>query len=358
MKASTRHAAQARVDRIRQFQAELADLDREQVLLLSPEQQQRLDAHHRHLLSQLEREAGADISESARRISWGIRIVGLLGSAAFAAAAVLFLHRVWGLLPLPLQLCILAGTPVALLAATEVLYRRGMDPFFVGLVAVWTVLASWQATETCGVILNRVARPHSILAVGLIASLLGHAYRLRLVLCAGLLGLGIYGAAMVVEISGSDWQYWPLRGQYLLPAAALFYSVSWVPRRLATPLEPLLPAYAFSGGLLSLLGLLLMSTTGHLCCGDIDLQTFAAIDQLLGLAIASWLVGHGLRRGWNEVVYLGAAGFILFLFVRLHAWWWYWMPKYLFFLCLSLISVALLVVFRQLRQRWSRREAL
>jgi predicted RND superfamily exporter protein len=32
-------------------------------------------------------------------------------------------------------------------------------------------------------------------------------------------------------------------------------------------------------------------------------------------------------------------------------WWWDWMPKYLFFLVIGLISVALLVVFKRLRAR-------
>jgi len=41
----------------------------------------------------------------------------------------------------------------------------------------------------------------------------------------------------------------------------------------------------------------------------------------------------------------------VFLFVRLHAWWWHWMPKYLFFLLLGLIAIGLLLVFRRIRTR-------
>jgi hypothetical protein len=41
----------------------------------------------------------------------------------------------------------------------------------------------------------------------------------------------------------------------------------------------------------------------------------------------------------------------VFLFVRLHAWWWHWMPKYLFFLLFGLTAIGLLLVFRRIRTR-------
>ena len=33
-----------------------------------------------------------------------------------------------------------------------------------------------------------------------------------------------------------------------------------------------------------------------------------------------------------------ALAFVLFLYVRLHSWWWHWMPKYLFFLLLGFFT--------------------
>jgi hypothetical protein len=44
---------------------------------------------------------------------------------------------------------------------------------------------------------------------------------------------------------------------------------------------------------------------------------------------------------------------VVFLFTRLQAWWWKWMPKYLFFLVLGLIAFGLLLVFRRIRGRLS-----
>ena len=52
---------------------------------------------------------------------------------------------------------------------------------------------------------------------------------------------------------------------------------------------------------------------------------------------------------------LGAVAFVVFLYVRLHAWWWDWMPKYLFFLLIGMIALVLLFVFRRMRTRLTER---
>jgi uncharacterized membrane protein len=60
---------------------------------------------------------------------------------------------------------------------------------------------------------------------------------------------------------------------------------------------------------------------------------------------------RGVRRQMPSIVNLGAAFFALYLYIRLFQWWWDWMPKYLFFLIIGLISLGLLYVFQRLRKR-------
>jgi uncharacterized membrane protein len=80
--------------------------------------------------------------------------------------------------------------------------------------------------------------------------------------------------------------------------------------------------------------------------------------QVAGLLISVGVVYHGLRLGRSGLVNLGATAFIVFLFVRLHSWWWDWMPKYLFFLGISLVAIGLLLIFRRIRLRLSRGTAI
>ena len=70
-----------------------------------------------------------------------------------------------------------------------------------------------------------------------------------------------------------------------------------------------------------------------------------------GLLLSAGVVVRGVRLSRKGLVNLGVAAFIVFLFVRLYAWWWQWMPKYLFFLLIGLIAIGLLLVFRRIRAR-------
>jgi hypothetical protein len=41
----------------------------------------------------------------------------------------------------------------------------------------------------------------------------------------------------------------------------------------------------------------------------------------------------------------------VYLYVRLHEWWWDLMPRYLFFLLVGLIALGLLILFQRLRRK-------
>ncbi|MEJ2200147.1 MAG: DUF2157 domain-containing protein, partial [Desulfuromonadaceae bacterium] len=72
--------AQTRTDRIHAFREELAALQREEVLVLAPEQQARIESHHQALLDQFAALYDVDISGTEKQLSWGMRIVSFLGA--------------------------------------------------------------------------------------------------------------------------------------------------------------------------------------------------------------------------------------------------------------------------------------
>ena len=350
METDLRRQAQERVDRIGRFRAELAELEREGGLVLAAEQRARLETHLEGVLARLRRDFGADITESARRISWGLRVVSVLGVAALGAALVLFLHRVWGHLPAAVQVVVLAGVPLALLGAAEEAFRRRVDRFQVGLLAVSGAVVFALALDALRSVLNIGESPQVWLAVSAFAVLAAHAYGLRLLLAAGLAVGCVYTAAMATATEGAAWDAWGLRGQYLLPAATVLYSVPWWTGRWGGHGE-LGRVYRWCGAAMGLLGLLLVSVVGHLCCGGLEAGAVRAGWQLAGLALSAGIIAHGIRGGWGGLVNVGAVGFVVFLFVRLHAWWWDWMPKYLFFLVVGLIAAGLGYGFWRLRRR-------
>jgi hypothetical protein len=353
MDLDPKRKAQQRADRIAAFRAELAELGREQGLILTSEQQARLDAHLQSMLASLAGQYGADVSESAKRISWGLRLVVLLGGIAFCAAIVLFLHRVWGALPSSAHALILVALPLLLLAAAELVSRRRVDLYYPALLALAAGIGFVMELNALGGTFNMVPSAHALLAWAAFALLVAYAYGLRLLLAAGLVLTSAYSAALWLTAVGGYWAGIFDRAGFLLPAAAVLYAIPWLVRD--RDRHDFNFVYRMCGAAMALLALLILSKRGDLCCSGLPARTLEAFYQLAGLVLSVGVAFHGLHLGRSGLVNLGAGAFVVFLFVRLHAWWWDWMPKYLFFLLLSLIAVLLLVPFLRLRRRLSER---
>ncbi len=268
------------------------------------------------------------------------------------AAVVLFLHRVWGNLPTPAQVSILTVAPLALLAGIEAAVARRADQYYVALLALAAGAAFVMELNALGSVLSLTDSPQVLLAWGLFGLLIAYAYGLRLLLGAGLVLLCAYSAALMLNLKGYHWLGFMETAQLLLPGAALLYGIPWLMRGRGPPDFDFV--YRVCGAGTGLSAILILSIGGDLCCGGLDPGLVGATYQVIGLLLSAGVVLHGLRLGRSGLVNLGAAAFIVFLFVRLHSWWWDWMPKYLFFLVVGLIAIGLLLVFRRIRMGLSK----
>jgi len=350
---NNRRQAQQRVDRIGAFREELIELEQEQALTLSPEQRTRLEAHWERLLADLAAQYGIDTTESGRRISWGMRIASLLGGAALGAALVLFLHRIWGNLVPAVQVLILLVIPLLLLAAAEFTFRRGADLYYTALLA-WAVgVAFVMELSALGSIFNMAPSANALLAWGGFLVLIAYAYGLRLPLGAGLLLLSAYAASLLYAASGGFWADFLNRPESLLPAAVLGYAIPSVAHR--NDPNDFGFVYRVDGAAVAFTALLVLSIEDHASYTPFSARTIETLYQVVGLVASGGVVWHGIRLGRSGLVNLGALGFVIFLFVRLQAWWWAWMPKYIFFLLIGLIALLLLFFFRRIRARVTER---
>jgi uncharacterized membrane protein len=341
------------MERIARFREELAELEQEQGLILTGEQRSHLEQHLSQVQAGLAGQYGLEASESARRVSWGMRVASLLGAAALGAAVVLFLHRIWGHLPTPVHAALLVGLPAALLGSAELAYRRGVDPFYTALLAVGSSVAFVMGLSASGSVFNSAPSPHALLAWSAFAILVGYTYGLRWLLGAGLLLACGYVGAMGTAASGGYWETFMEHTLFLIPPGAVVYALAWSIR--GPDPNDFGFVYRMSGAIVGLTALLLLSVSGHLCCSPVSASMMEGVYQLTGLLLSVGVVTHGLRLGRGGLVNLGAVMFVIFLYARLHAWWWDWLPKYLFFLLLGLIALTLLLVFRRLRARLSER---
>jgi hypothetical protein len=236
-----------------------------------------------------------------------------------------------------------------LLCAAEIAKARRVDRYYVGLLALAAGVAFVMELGALGTVLNLTDSPLVLLAWGSFALFLAYAYGLRLLLASGLVLICAWAGAMVLHVQGFHWGGFMQRSELIIPGAVVVYAVPWLVKGRGP--EGFALVYRLCGACVGLLSLLALSTAGDLCCGGIAPGTVAAGYQIIGLVAGVGVLAHGLRLQQAGLVNLGAMAFIVFLFVRLHAWWWDWMPKYLFCLLLGLIAFGSLLVFRHIRSR-------
>jgi hypothetical protein len=85
-RALTREDAQRRVDRIRAFREELAELEGLGVVALDAGQREKLRLFHEEATASLAARFDVDASEAEKRLSLGMRVASFLGATALAAA--------------------------------------------------------------------------------------------------------------------------------------------------------------------------------------------------------------------------------------------------------------------------------
>ena len=349
MDSEMRRQARLRMERIALFRSELAELEREQGLILTPEQRIRLEAHLEQRLAALRREYGTEPATSTKRISWGMRLVSLLGGAALMAALVLFLNRIWGLLPTFALVTILLFLQVALVWGIWLVDRFQPDRFYTELMAIIAGIGFVMGLNAMGTLFNLAPSPHALLAWSLFALLLAYAFGLRLLLAAGLVLACLYPAAVYLEWTGYHLTSLFDRTAYWIPGAAIIYIFPWL-KRGPEALDFAL-VYRVCGATIGLLALLRLSLEGHLCCSVFSYHTMAGLIQLLGLSLSVGIIVHGLYGNRGSLVNLGTVAFVVFLYARLYSWWGKWMPQYLFFFVLGILAILIFLIFRRLRLR-------
>jgi uncharacterized membrane protein len=349
----TKQQAQRRADRIGAFRAELEELERSGALTLSEEQKESLHSHHDALLADLEKQFDIDASEDQKQLSIGMRVASLLGAIAFCAAAYLFFYNFWGAISTPVHVALLAGAPVVALFGVEFAARKDRSLYFASIVVAVAFACFVLNLGALGHIFNLVPSSNALLAWALFGFLLAYTYGLRLPLVAGTLCAVFYAASRLTELSGMPFveMIFMTRPETLIPGgAAVVAAAIFLPHRknLGFPL-----ILRLCGLLAVFYALIILSNWGEISFLSWNADAVEIGYQLLGFVVSGLAIWLGIRRGWTDVTYLASSAFAILLFIKFFHWWWDWMPKYLFFLILGLVAVALLVVLKRLRRAGS-----
>jgi uncharacterized membrane protein len=340
---------QQRADRLRTFQRELAELEREGVIELTPEQRARLDAHIEKTMAVLASQFDVDTTESQRQISLGMKIASALGGIALCAAVILFLARYMGYWPTPLQVSVLVAIPILLTIGAEFAARREKTLYYAALISIVAFAAFVANLSMLGTIFNLAPTPNALAVWGLFGLALAYHFGIRLVLAAGLVSMLGWITATMNSWRGWWWVEFERRPEEVMLAGLLLAAIPLFIKHGGRQDFP--AVYRLVGMIAFFVTMLFLSAQGQYSYLPMEDKVVEHFYQMFGVIAAAGAVWIGIRRGWSGVVNTGTAFFTIFLFFRLIDWWWDWMPKYLFFLLIGLVALGLVAVFKRLRGR-------
>lgn len=349
MTLTGKSAAQQRADRIKAFEAELAQLARDKVLLLTSDQHKAVAEHHARLLAQFTAAYDVDETQQEKQLSWGMRIVSFLGALALAASVFFLFYQYWGGFSTVAQVTILIAVALLSFLATIAVSTRDRSGYFTKLVALVCFACFVLDISMLGQIFNITPSEHALLLWGALAFLLAYAYDMRLLQAAGILCLIAWLSARFGTWSGVYWIHFGERPENFFPAAlALFLLPQFVDHRYFTGFAATYRVFAL---LTLFLPMLILSNWGAISYLNLDKGIIEGGYQVAGFVFSAGAIALGLRKGWGETVNTGTIFFVIFLYTKFFDWWWESMPKYLFFFVLGLTAVLCLLILRRLRGR-------
>jgi uncharacterized membrane protein len=345
---ASRNAAQERADAIQVFQQELARLESEGALRLSPEQREAVDAHHAKLLERFGAAFDIDRDLGSKQLSSGMRIASLLGAMALSASVFFLFYQFWGSLTTAAQVTILSSAALGTFALTMWIHQRDSSGYFTNLAATVAFACFVLDLSMLGQIFNVRPTDAALLAWAALAFVLAYGCDLRLMLMAGLACVFAFACSRLASWSGVHWLSFTERPEtFFAPAAAMFFAPRFIDhtRRPAFP-----PTYRGFALLAAFLTMLVLAHWGRGSYLPFDKDTIESGYQWAGFVAAALIAWLGVRKGWRECVDIGVMFFVVFLYTKIFEWWWDSMPKYLFFLVLGLTAVVILLVLRRLRR--------
>jgi hypothetical protein len=255
---------------------------------------------------------------------------------------------VWGLLDTRAQLAVLALAPLLLLGAVDVAARREKTLYVASILAVAATAAFILDLSVVGVIFNMRPSPAALALWGAFALAVAYACGLRLLLAGGLAMIMVFLCMIAALAAGLDLSASIARPEPLLPAGALAFAASFLPANTRRPGFP--ETWRLTGAVALLLPLVFLSTWSGLFSylpwrEGIVGAAYDAAGFMLGAA-GIWI---GIRAGWREVTQVATGFLVVFVFAKCFDWWWDWMPRYLFFLVLGGLAVAVLVILGRVR---------
>ena len=348
-KPSNREQAQLRIDQIRAFQREMGFLKSGGILELPQDTQSSVSQYHARVIDDFSNRFDTDSSITEKKLSWGMRILTFLGSLALCASVFFFFYRFWGMVPTSVQIGILITTPLLALLGMKFAASKEKTLYYASLAGLLAFVCFVMNLNVLGAIFNITPSPKAFLVWGLMALMVAYHLGLRLLLMAGLLCILGYLSATVGTFWGIYWLSFGERPENFIIAGHIIVALPIIFKHRKYYNFPWF--YHLVGLLAIFISLLIMGHCGRCSYSLMDNDTLEVIYQTLGLVCAGIVIWMGIRFHSTGVTNIGATFFTIFLYTKFFDWWWDFLPKYMFFFILSIISLGMLSAFKKMRTR-------
>jgi uncharacterized membrane protein len=340
--------AQKEVDQLLTFRTKLEELLSQGVFNLPEDQQKKVQGHIDREVARLQGLFEIDTDISSKRLSLGMRIATFLGGAAFCAGIYYLFLRVWASLATPAQVAVVILGTLLAVWATDLAAKRERSLYYASLLGLVAFACFVVDLVVLGADFNITPSPNSFLVWGLFGLVLAYGYGMRLLLLAGLLSLLGFLSMEAGTAYGCYWLDFGERPENFIWAGLALYVI---PTFWKHPSKPGFPVFYRLVGLLSLLlSILILSHWGEGSYLGFKPKVVEDGYQIVGFLMAGLAIWSGIKREHSEVTNIGATFFAISLYTKFYDWWWDWLPKYLFFLVVGGLSVALLFILKRLRR--------
>jgi len=350
MKIETKEDAQKRIDQINSFINEFELLSREGVLNLDQDQVSKVATYHNGVIAKLSNEYDIDKNVKQKNLSLGLKVISFISALTLSASLFFMFYQFWEYIDTPAQTVILVMTSLIALGITYGVYHRDKNGYFTKIFALLSVVAFVLNISMLGSIYNIMPSPNALALFAIFTFVLAYATNARLLLGFAIIFLASFLSAQMGTWSGVYWIYFGRHPEnFFLPALILFLIPYYFVHKHYFSFESIYRVFAM---LLFFIPVLILSNFGG--ASYIEWVSNSKVEmfyQVVGFGVSLGAIWLGVYKGWSDVLNSGNIFFTLFLYTKFYDWFWEFMPKFLFFFMVGLVTLGMMFAFKRVRDR-------
>jgi hypothetical protein len=353
----TMQNAQARADQIQAFDLELTELTSNSVIMLSEQQNQSIQSYHHDVINALKQQYNIDDTAASKQLSLGMKIASLVAALAMASSVFFLFFQFWGLFSTGVQVFALVAFSILSFIVTALIAQKDFAGYYAKIAGLISFGCFVLNLNMLGQIYSITPSPNAFLVWSAFGFILAYMCKAKVLLVGAIICFASFISMYFGTWSGMYFISFGEKPENILFASLLVFCLPFILNAIPSPtftkqiaeFSHFDKVYRVMGMILFFLPVLVLSNWGQGSHLSIDTKIIEQCYQVLGFVSAGLAIWLGVKKQWRHVNVTGNIFFILFLYTKFFDWWWDWLPKYLFFFVMGVVSILLLVLFKRLR---------